>query len=184
MGMKSEFDILFGSNVKNIKTLKKRYKELVKQYHPDVKGDSVMFRRIQKIYEHYKEIFENMIIIKYTFDDIVNDVKYQLRDILQIEFNNKNIKKRILDVKHDGKQYKIKLKYKDKETHPIKIINDTVFVNDYMKIKPEDFRTRYLNYDVGIKRYKVIVPEKGELCFYIPIKPKVWIKLNYEVERN
>ena len=162
MNMKEEFNILFGSNVKNLKTLKKKYRELVKKYHPDVSGNSEMFRIIQKVYEYYKEMYEDMIMIKYTFDDIVNDVRYKIKDELLIEFNNKNIKKRILDFKYNGKKYKIKLKYKDKENHPIKIINDTIFINDYMKIKPEDFRTRYLNqYASNPEALKTIIENFG-----------------------
>ena len=86
------------NNIIGLDSLKQKYKELAKKYHPDLGGDAEIFKEMQKEYEDYFYKFSNEDT-KETPSHLIN----LLNKITFLFTNN--------DAKRVKKLYKIKLYY-------------------------------------------------------------------------
>jgi len=103
---------VFGLKKLNRGALKKAYKKLSKQYHPDNNetGDKNKFVLINNLYNKLlSETIKETYIIKINLNDLINGKTYTLFDNVSIHINYKMIKKPFI-FKYMGEKYKIIVK--------------------------------------------------------------------------
>lgn len=110
------------NNIIGLDSLKQKYKELAKKYHPDLGGDAEIFKEMQKEYEDYFYKFSNEdtketpshlinLLNKITFLFTNNDAKIELvGSWLWISFDKKPEVLTIENLKKAGLRWSMKQK--------------------------------------------------------------------------
>lgn len=102
--------------IKTSKGLKKKYRELVKIYHPDnkISGNASIFNEITNIYKQLlKRLPSKIIILNVTCNDIMNKIPVNVDKSVSLILPNKHCQKYSLKKTIDGESCEIQVNIKD-----------------------------------------------------------------------
>lgn len=169
------------------KELKKAYNKKVKETHPDVSGgNGVEFVKINDCYKYLSSKYIDKYVINYGIDDILDNKKFKIKDLVSIHLTPKNIKNGNIRFNIDDKKISVKLNYKnkDKKTYPITVENGKVYINIDKQVSIDEFCKNKAIFYIGTQMLlATAIPNKDKLEVVKKLRKNFYLKIHFEIYR-